>query len=352
MDRQYYLDLAASGLRMPVGAHLVLHEKEDPEAITLDGERLGAVVAEAARRFRTPIAASLMDLMLEKAALLQTLGVGWDQSATFHFKSCPDDAAMQKAAEGLEGSLPQRMQAQVDAVRYVAENTDLLPVGMTIGPFSLMTKLLADPITPVFLAGSGISADDDEEVRTVDRCLALALLTIKRSLSAQIEAGAKLVFVAEPAANSVYISPKQLDAGSDIFERYVMDYNRPIKRMMDDSGVDLLFHCCGELTDYMVRCFASLDPAILSLGSSRNLWEDAALVPKTTVLYGNLPTKRFFSDEVTCGDVQEMACELLSRMKQVGHPFILGSECDVLSVPGSEQAIKSKVETFMTCACH
>jgi hypothetical protein len=34
-------------------------------------------------------------------------------------------------------------------------------------------------------------------------------------------------------------------------------------------------------------------------------------------------------------------------MRDVGHPFILGSECDVLSVPGYEQTIKAKVEEFL-----
>ena len=53
MDRQYYLDLAAAELRMPIGTHLVLHEQPDHAAIVLDGQRLGRVVEESARRFRT-----------------------------------------------------------------------------------------------------------------------------------------------------------------------------------------------------------------------------------------------------------------------------------------------------------
>jgi hypothetical protein len=35
------------------------------------------------------------------------------------------------------------------------------------------------------------------------------------------------------------------------------------------------------------------------------------------------------------------------KMRDTGHPFILGSECDVLSVPGSEREILAKVEAFM-----
>jgi hypothetical protein len=35
---------------------------------------------------------------------------------------------------------------------------------MAIGPFSLLTKLVADPITANALAGIGVSPEDDPEV--------------------------------------------------------------------------------------------------------------------------------------------------------------------------------------------
>jgi len=98
----------------------------------------------------------------------------------------------------------------------------------------------------------------------------------------------------------------------------------------------------------MVSRFAGLDPAMISLGCSRQLWEDAALVSKSTVLYGNLPTKQFYSDElVSLSRVRELSDQLLERMRDAGHPFILGSECDVLSVPGCEQSIMAKVDEFL-----
>jgi hypothetical protein len=46
-----------------------------------------------------------------------------------------------------------------------------------------------------------------------------------------------------------------------------------------------------------------------------------------------------------------MTVDLLERMRLTGHPFILGSECDVLSVPGREAEIASKVDAFMRCGC-
>ena len=74
----------------------------------------------------------------------------------------------------------------MESVGYIAHHTDLIPVGMGIGPFSLMTKLLSDPITPIYLAGSGVTADDDPDVKAVEAALELSLSVVLRSFSAQI----------------------------------------------------------------------------------------------------------------------------------------------------------------------
>jgi uroporphyrinogen-III decarboxylase len=178
--------------------------------------------------------------------------------------------------------------------------------------------------------------------------LGLAMEVILQYLKAQIAAGAKAIIICEPAANKVYFSPNQLAKSYGVFDRFVMEPNRRIKEFLATHGVDLIFHDCGELLDGMVRRFTTLDPVILSLGSSRKLWEDAALVPKTTILYGNLPTKRFYSDAlISLAEVRRLSVELIDRMRAVEHPFILGSECDVLSVPGHERTIMEKVEAFL-----
>ncbi len=340
MDRQYYLNLAADGLKMPIGTHLVLHEHADHEVIPNNGRRLGGVIEEAARRFHCPLALPLMDLKLEKEALLSARGIAPAEIDAYHFTESPD--------EDWEIPLTRRMEAVCEAIHYIAHETDLLPVGMGIGPFSLMTKLITDPITPVFLAGDGATADDEEEVGMLERLLQLSSKTINTYLDAQIKAGAKAIILCEPAANKVYFSPNQLDESYEVFDRYVMRLNRIIREQLAAADVDLIFHDCGELTDGMVSRFAGLDPALISLGCSRQLWEDAALVSKSTVLYGNLPTKQFYSDElVSLAKVRELSDQLLERMRDVGHPFILGSECDVLSVRGSERSIMAKVEEFL-----
>jgi hypothetical protein len=340
MDRSFYLDLAASGLRMPIGTHLVLCEQADPAAVALDGQKLGRVVEAAARRFRTPLALPLMALKLEKESLLLARGMAATDVDTFHFADLPAGRA--------EFQLTPKMAAVCGGIRQVAEQTDLVPVGMGIGPFSLMTKLISDPIAPVFMAGAGETAEDEPEVALVEALLELSFQTIQKYLDAQIAAGAKAIILCEPAANQVYFSPRQLADSYATFERYVMKFNLALRDQLGARGVDLIFHDCGELSEGMVRRFAQLDPAILSLGSSRCLWEDAALLPKTTVLYGNLPTKKFYSDEVmSLAKVRELAVDLNTKMRATGHPFILGSECDVLSVPGCEAAIREKVAAFL-----
>jgi uroporphyrinogen-III decarboxylase len=351
MDRNFYLDLAARGLRWPIGTDLVLHEQNDPESIVLDGRRLGAVVAAAARRYKTPLAIPLMDLRLEKADLLDTLGVAAADVDAFHFSETPAQDVLDRVAASGAAPFGPRQRAHFDAIRYVARETDLVPVGRCIGPFSLMTKLLADPITPIAMAGVGMTAAEDAGVLAVERCLALAEMAVARSLAAQAQAGARAVLICEPAANAVYLSPKRIEAGSDIFERYVMQPNLRLRAQLDHAGVDLIFHDCGQLIPFFVEQFATrLRPVILSFGSSRKLWEDAALVPPDVVLYGNLPTKNFYSDAaLPLEKVRALTVELLERMRATGHPHILGSECDVLHVPDAAATIRAKVDLMLSC---
>ena len=336
---------------MPIGADLVLHEQADPAAILLDGDRLGAVVEAAAQRYATPLAFPLMDLRLEKADLLEFAGVPEDKADAFQFPAPPDPELVAGVQAAAGRPFSERIRASQRAIRYIAERTPLLPVGMLIGPFSLMTKLIADPIAPVALAARGVTAAEDECVLMMERCLTMARATVERSALAQIEAGAKAVIVCEPAANKVYLSPRQLRAGSDIFERCVLAPNRALRDLLMRRGVDLIFHDCGELLPEMVQAFAGdLHPVVLSLGSSRNFAEDAALVPDDVVLFGNLPTKTFYSDSaMPLEEVVRRTVQLRSAMAACGHPHILGSECDVLHVPDAADTIRRKVHAMLTC---
>jgi uroporphyrinogen-III decarboxylase len=292
-----------------------------------------------------------MDLRLEKADLLAFAGVPEGEADLFHFKEPPTEGMLAGVRRVDMRPFSERIQANQGALRYIAERTDLLPVGMLIGPFSLMTKLIADPIVPVAMAGRGVTAAEDESVCMVERCLELSVNSVLRSARAQIEAGAKAIIVCEPAANIAYLSPRQLRSGSDIFERFVLEPNRKVRALLIQHDVDLIFHDCGELITDMVRQFAvELRPAMLSLGGSRKLWEDAAVVPKDVVLFGNLPTKSFYSDAtMPLEEVTRRTAELSLQMAVCGHPHILGSECDVLHVSEAAETIRRKVDAMLDC---
>jgi len=344
VSREYYLKLASRKLRMPIGADLVLHDHPDHAQIILDGVRLGKVVAEAAAAFKTPLAFPVMDLRMEKSVLLPFFGVPADKADAWHFDSAPSGAAIAAFEKQLDAAVPARIAAVAEAIRYVAENTALVPVGMSIGPFSLATKLMPDPITPVYLAGAGETAATEPDVALLEAALRIARIMVRHSIKRQLAAGAKAIFIAEPAANRVYFSQNQMAGGSDVFERFAMDANHEVARQVAAAGADLIFHCCGELTDPMLDAFCALRPVMLSLGNSRKLWEDAARVPKDIVLYGNLPSKQFYSDlAMPVEKVEQIAAGLAARMESTGHPFILGTECDTLHVEGCGDTIRAKI---------
>jgi hypothetical protein len=72
------------------------------------------------------------------------------------------------------------------------------------------------------------------------------------------------------------------------------------------------------------------------------------VVPRDVVLYGNLPTKNFYSDAAMPVErVEELARGLIAKMRACGHPHILGSECDVLHVAEAAETIRRKVDRML-----
>ena len=349
-DRGVFLDLAARGLRMPIAVDLVLNEEHDPEHVRENGPALGRVIERAARRWNTPLALSLMDLRLEKIDLLAAAGIPAAEAERYHFPAPLDGPKLSAICSNQAIGFSPGSRARDEALTYIASQTDLIPVGVAIGPFSLATRLMADPIAAIAMAGAGVEPRDSGEVRLWWQCLRMAEAAVARSLRSQIAHGVRAMLICEPAAGTAFISPRQIKAGSKLFERAVMVPNLRLKTILDEAGCSLIFHDCGELTDEMIEAFAHrLHPAMLSLGGSRKLWQDARLVPKDVVLYGNLPSKSFYSDSaMPVEEVVRRTGELIARMRACGHPHILGTECDVLFVPGAQEAIRRKVDAMMT----
>ena len=350
MEANYYIDLAKSGHRMPIATHLVLHEKDDPEGILVDGKRMAAVMLETAQRFNNPMALPIMDLTLEKDILLEIMGVAAEAREGFHFKDMPSDALCARVTKDVDVLVNARIKANCEALSILRSGNEVVPVGMSIGPFSLLIKLVSDPITAVYMAGTGVEAEDDEEVALLHAALKLSETIIHATCAAQIKAGACAIFLCEPAANLVYFSPNQIREGSTVYDDFVTQPNLRLKALFDMTDTDLLFHDCGELIPEMIQSFGALKPKLISFGSPVKLWEIEQYVDKDVVLFGNLPTKKFYSDEdVPLDGVAAMVVEIEEKLRASGHPFIIGSECDVLSMPGYEGKILEKVKAMCGC---
>ncbi|MCC6579226.1 MAG: hypothetical protein IT440_02205 [Phycisphaeraceae bacterium] len=353
MPRNVFLALAEAGLAAPIATDLLMPEHAHVEAVKLDGAALGQVVIAAAHRFRSPMALPLMDLAVEKQAIMMALGVAEDQIETGHLPQAPTPRMIEQIEQSLRQKLTPRMMSTCQAIRHVVTHSDLLPMGMCIGPFSLVAKLMADPITAVFLAGMGMTAEDEPEVAMLLGAIELSTRVIRRYIEAQMDAGATAVIVCEPAANMMYFSPNQMAGPGDIFDQIVMQPMRRLIAPMEARQVSLVLHDCGEMTTDLIGRLASLRPSMLSLGSPVKLWEAASNVPKDVVLYGNLPSKRFAQRDLMLPDeVERDARALQEKMKQTGHPFILGTECDVLAVPGVVDAILRKVDALVNCSTY
>jgi hypothetical protein len=183
VGRELFLELARRGHRVPIATDLVLRAHADADAILAAGAPLGAVIAEAARAFQTPLALPLMDLSLEKAELLGLLGVPTAEREGYHVSVPPERAETDALVARLETAPPgPDVEVRLEAVRYVARETDLLPIAMCIGPFSLTTKLLADPIPAVYLSGAGRTPRDEAAVALLEACHALAVACVLRQV--------------------------------------------------------------------------------------------------------------------------------------------------------------------------
>lgn len=345
MGRDYYLDLARKGLAMPLAVDLFVHLLSDPERVEKDAAEMARVMEAAARELGTPLAVAPMDLRVERAALMEVLGAEDPQDEKTHLDEPLSAEAYAAARERIaNGPLSERMRVTMDAVAAVRSGgSGLRPVGMCIGPFSLVTKMMSEVITAFYMMGSGTEPEDDESVELAAQLLDLSTLLVERYAREQARAGASAVIVCEPAANKAYISPNLMEAGSDIFERAVMAPNRRVRDAIEGAGADLILHDCGELTDEIIRLLGSLRPSVLSFGSPVDLPSAAALVPEDVVLFGNIPSKLFPQDDaLPLEKVEAMCADLRARMAAIGRPFILGSECDVLFVPGCGDTIVEK----------
>ena len=104
-----------------------------------------------------------------------------EDSDSFHFAEPIPDADFVRLLSGAGAVLVPGSVARDEALELIAAQDGLMPIGMLIGPFSLVTRLMKDPITAAGLAGGGMTAEDATEVRLLMQCLEVAEKLVLRS---------------------------------------------------------------------------------------------------------------------------------------------------------------------------
>lgn len=136
MTREFYLELAARGLRMPIGTDLVLGEEHEPEKVRNDGPSLARVIERAAQRWGTPLAFPLMDLRLEKIDMLLTLsGLAPVDADKFHFSSPLEESLLVKICGGSTSPMCAGSLARNEALAYISPKEHLVRLVWRLGRF-------------------------------------------------------------------------------------------------------------------------------------------------------------------------------------------------------------------------
>jgi uroporphyrinogen-III decarboxylase len=212
-----------------------LHLDENPDAIRLAGDQLGQLIAANARRHHSPLAVPFLDLTIEKNIILEQLNLPLDHQ--FH-DPLPDET-VHDLCHRLQTTPTGRWKANLDAIAYIAQHTDLTPVGLSTGSFTVMTQLVADAKASVRQADKASPA-----IELVEQMLDLALRVNIRVIASQLSVGAKVILICEPAVAQDYLLPVT-------FERYVLAPHRHINEIVNAAGAELIVHATGELTPEM-----------------------------------------------------------------------------------------------------
>ena len=176
-----------------------------------------------------------------------------------------------------------------------------VPVACVCGPFS---------------RARGADAETPWPQRLVEAESAVA-----REIRSLAVAGSPAIVVEEPELN-VSTLPQP-------FESVVLEHYARLREVFLDARVDALLQVTGVLTrDHVSGLARALHPAVLSLGPSRPLCEDVALVPKDIVLHGNLDSSLFTG---SMDDLTRHALRLRREMRATGHPHLLGTDGSALT---------------------
>jgi [methyl-Co(III) methanol-specific corrinoid protein]:coenzyme M methyltransferase len=218
-----------------------------------------------------------------------------------------------------EGQLPkftvpnlgdsERIEVILEAVRSVAKDaSEEEPlIANTTAPFTAATKIFGVETLLVKLF------DEPEQVKALLSKITEFILSYSDRL---IEAGANVLFVAEPMASPEIISP-------NMFREFVLP---ELKRIMDSLRRPTLLHICGNVVP-ILKDMAETRATLLSLDQRVDLRKVREIVGKDVLLGGNLDPV-----EVLLKQTPEKVDQAARKCYEDGGPdqFILMPGCTIL----------------------
>ena len=199
-------------------------------------------------------------------------------------------------------------------------------------------------IGPVTLAGllagaEQVAIDSMLEPDKLDMLCEFSTAIIHDYSRALINAGADILCILEPTG--VILGPKQ-------FERFSVKYVRYIIEACRSTGVDTVYHICGN-TMHLIEAMAASGVGALSLDSPEtgvDLVKAAQTAGEDVVVMGNINPTAVMKD----GSVEDVkrACQLLLEKMRDYPNFLLSTGCDL--PPGvpleNMQALMQTVRDF------
>jgi MtaA/CmuA family methyltransferase len=154
--------------------------------------------------------------------------------------------------------------------------------------------------------------DDPAFVRDLfDFVLELAL----RFGKAQVEAGADLIGIGDPAASLV---------GPHVYEEFVWPYERRLVDGLHKAGARVRLHICGN-TRRMLEAIGRLECDIVDIDSSVPVREAREKMGTKQVLLGGIDPVRALQN----GTPQQVVEAVAECHRQAGARFIVGAGCEV-----------------------
>ncbi|MCK9287696.1 MAG: uroporphyrinogen decarboxylase family protein [Sphaerochaetaceae bacterium] len=233
-----------------------------------------------------------------------------------------------------------RMPSYIEAIRLVREmvGEDAAIRGCGTGPFVVAGHLCGIERLMMWLAETDSGVEDHGEA--LRHMFSMALETLVHFASAQLEAGATIVQLADSLASINVISPS-------MYRKYVLPYEKeffariaPLCKRYDAIS---LLHICGDNTA-VFDDFAQCGADIVAIDHAASLSNAARIVNNRCCLIGNINP----SGLLLSGHPYQVAheAEVCLDMMQ-GYRYLLGTGCEV-SIETPKENMKAFIETAKT----